>query len=325
MAERLRLVALGPNYVDIDVYSRTPMPEIPDGEFGFDKVSVGVGGSGPNVCQNVVAMGPNVGVEVDATFVGAVGQDPFGDYVKRTLSDRGVNPQLVRWRDPAVLTNLGYNITDSQGRNTQLVTPGANQRLDTTYAAVPFTHAVTGGEGRKPADVVYLSGGYKMEGLAQSFTPLARIARSAGALVVVDHGRVPKDVRPDVADEVRSLVGHADIYLPSMAEFLKTLGVKDVADGLRQMRERFPDLITIVKDGENGVHRLVDDELHTTPAPEITKPIENLTGPGDRLNAGFILAHVACGLPVAASIDYALADTAAWLQGEEPPQLVRPV
>jgi len=86
------------------------------------------GGAPANVAVGAVRLG------VSAGFVGAVGEDPFGDYLQQVLRDEGVDTSWLI-RVPGVRTSLAFIASRSDGRKdiTFYRNPGADMRLSAEH------------------------------------------------------------------------------------------------------------------------------------------------------------------------------------------------
>ena len=80
------------------------------------------GGKGGNQAVAAARLGADVG------FVGAVGDDPFGDEAREALVRQGIDVQEVT-RQPGVATGVALILVDETGENQISVAPGANGTL----------------------------------------------------------------------------------------------------------------------------------------------------------------------------------------------------
>ncbi|GHH18975.1 ribokinase [Amycolatopsis oliviviridis] len=79
------------------------------------------GGKGANTAVAAARLG------ADVALLGAVGDDPYGDLLKRSLAESGVNTDSVRTSDRP--TGIAYITVTPDGENSILVSPGANSAL----------------------------------------------------------------------------------------------------------------------------------------------------------------------------------------------------
>ncbi|MFK0243225.1 ribokinase [Amycolatopsis azurea] len=79
------------------------------------------GGKGANTAVAAARLG------ADVALLGAVGDDPYGELLKRSLAESGVNTDSVRTSDRP--TGIAYITVTPDGENSILVSPGANSAL----------------------------------------------------------------------------------------------------------------------------------------------------------------------------------------------------
>ncbi len=83
--------------------------------------SLSPGGKGANTAVAAARLG------ADVALLGAVGDDPYGELLKRSLSESGVGTGLVRTSERP--TGIAYITVTPDGENSILVSPGANSSL----------------------------------------------------------------------------------------------------------------------------------------------------------------------------------------------------
>ncbi len=79
------------------------------------------GGKGANTAVAAARLG------ADVALLGAVGDDPYGELLKRSLAESGVNTASVRTSERP--TGIAYITVTPDGENSILVSPGANSGL----------------------------------------------------------------------------------------------------------------------------------------------------------------------------------------------------
>ena len=80
------------------------------------------GGKGANTAVAAGKLG------ADVALLGAVGDDPYGQLLRNSLSDAGVDTQFVRTVERP--TGIAYITVTPDGENSILVSPGANSALE---------------------------------------------------------------------------------------------------------------------------------------------------------------------------------------------------
>ncbi|MFE6610108.1 ribokinase [Amycolatopsis sp. NPDC057786] len=79
------------------------------------------GGKGANTAVAAARLG------ADVALLGAVGDDPYGELLKRSLAESGVNTDSLRTSERP--TGIAYITVTPDGENSILVSPGANSSL----------------------------------------------------------------------------------------------------------------------------------------------------------------------------------------------------
>lgn len=206
------------------------------------------------------------------SFVGLVGQDPWGDYCVDVLRHAGVDVRDVTC-DPSVPTGVTVSLTSPAGRG--LVTyPGATAAL--TASRLP-DHLFSG---RRH---LHVSSFFLQRGMRGSWRSIVERVRAAGWTVSLDSGCDPDDAW---CDDVRDLVELVDVFLPNDVELGGITGCDDPVQALASLDNGHTR--TIVKLGAAGCMTLVDGHpVLVAPPPVIAV---DTTGAGDSFNAGFLHA-----------------------------------
>ena len=270
------LIAIGGAYVDINV----PGFPINEGGLQLETEVVGgdylveLGGSAVNFARLCSSL------NTPTTFVGKVGEDTFGNTFVDLLQKARVHPAVITSSE--VSTCISFNMIAPDGRSAMTVAGTANKSLGATEVYDRVSQLLPG------SAYLYLGGCFKLKELMPAFVQLATEAQSAGAKVVLDHGRLNNSVTEDDKKIMRSLAMVADFYLPSVDEFIQLWNVSSLEEGLRLM-QREDRGTTVVKNSQKGAVTMADDKLVTVPAYPV-KPIHSI-GAGDSFNAGFIAAQ----------------------------------
>jgi len=206
------------------------------------------------------------------SFVGLVGQDPWGDHCIEVLHGAGVDVRDVT-RDPSVRTGVTVSLTSPAGRS--LVTyPGATAAL--TPSLLP--DHLFGGRRH-----LHVSSFFLQSGMRGSWRSIVERVRDAGWTVSLDSGCDPDDAW---RDDLRELVGLVDLFLPNEVELAAITGCYDPVPALASLengRTR-----TVVKLGVAGCMTLVDGQPVLVAPPPVVAV--DTTGAGDSFNAGFLHA-----------------------------------
>ncbi|MEY2432381.1 MAG: ribokinase [Acidimicrobiaceae bacterium] len=220
----------------------------------------GLGGKGFNQAVTAVRMGAEV------VMVGCVGADADGNLLVQALWDEGVDASYVRRSEQP--TGRAQITVDREGRNSIVVTPGAN-------SATSFPSAALEG-----ADVLLA----QLECPLDVVTAAMAAARAAGVTTMLNPA--PAQV---LTNEFLALV---DYLVPNDAE----------ADRLGRVSYRGTAVIT---GGARGALVLVPGhEQHRLPA--LSVPVVDTTGAGDAF-CGCFAAAIADGCKLAEALQRAMA------------------
>lgn len=236
------------------------------------------GGKGAN--QAVAAR--RAGAQV--TFVGAVGQDMFGDNALRALADEGVDVSHCL-QMAGVSSGVGVIMLSQETRNNMIVVaPGANLALLPEHLQqVQFADY----------DVAL----FQLENLVETVHSGLLLARQAGCTTILNPA--PAQL---LSDETLQCV---DILIPNEHELKLVSGLPDTVtlDEAAQivLSKGVPHII--VTCGEAGCFHFIADAVQSYPTHKV-EPIDTV-GAGDCFN-GCFGAALACGSNIAQAIRFAL-------------------
>jgi len=253
------------------------------------------------------------GVGIHSTFFGVAGDpiEPRGDQLESLVSqERMITTHLIR--QPGTTTGLSKNMTGKNGSHLMAESGTANQAFSTETILLPLVEAA------RTADVLYAGGCLKLESFQEGYRLLPDLISETTRLVV-DHGRIPKNLSPELADAVKYLALHANYYLPSEdkkeEEFCTFWGVDTIEEGLWLLHQKAPNLTVVVKAGEQGAYYYDSNmgvvRVDALPVAHITRR----TGAGDNFNARFILEALANNRPILEAIKKGHETAAAHIQG----------
>ena len=280
------IVCFGSINADLAAYSTT-LPRAGE-TIHAERYQIGLGGKGANQAACAARLAGQLGLAV--SLCGRVGTDPFGALVRARLAGFGVSLDGVR-DDPDHPTGIALIGIDAQGENSITVVGAANMALDATdvEAAAPLLTA---------ARVLLL----QLETPLDASLAAARLAKAAGAIVILDPAPAPKDGLPD---EIWQL---ADLLTPNETETERLVGLRPTdaasasacaermqARGLRR---------AIVKLGARGVYYR-DGAAGGFVEPFAVAAIDSVAA-GDCFNGGLAVA-LAQGWTLAESVRFAAA------------------
>jgi sugar/nucleoside kinase (ribokinase family) len=236
-----------------------------------DEISLHGGGCALNTASALVRLG------LEATVVGKVGADPFGDFILQLLDERGVDPRGVL-QDSAVSTSATVVLVDSVGERTFLHLPGANGQLRQEELDEDALFS-----GR----ALHVAGALVMPELDGSPTAcVLEEARARGLTTSLDTvwdatGRW---------DRLLPSLPHLDLFVPSLAEGSAISAQPDAESAATWFRERGVGTVAL-KLGAEGCF-VASEEFEGFVAAPAVEAIDG-TGAGDAFAAGLLFGHLA--------------------------------
>lgn len=228
------------------------------------------GGSSANTIYALSTWGFQTG------FVGAVGEDQFGERILKELSQEGVDTTFIR---KGGQTSLAIILLDHSKDRTIIVSPGTSETilLELNLRSLP-------------------PGFYHLSSLA---SPEGRAFHQA----LVEQLEYPLSLDPG---EIYSDLGK-DFLIPFLQKALLLFITEDelrnaglTVDGVLDLGVRY----LFVKKGQHGALGVMRGEVHRSSVFPVKEIVDN-TGAGDYFNAG-VLAGFSLGLSLGASLELAL-------------------
>ncbi len=262
-----RVIVVGSVNVDLTVTTaRLPRPgETVTG----GRLAQHDGGKGGNQAVAAARLGAST------TFIGAVGDDAFGERARQALAGDGVDIEHVTVL-PGEATGVAFILVDEHGENLIAVASGTNMALTPAMATAALERSRVG-----PGDVVLVS--------HEIPTATARAALEAGRA-----GGATTILNPAPAQGLDpATLAAADILTPNEGELLVLRDIGLPASGSR-----------LVSLGAAGARLESADASVHIPALAVT-PVDTV-GAGDTLN-GALAAGLASGLGLEAAATRAVA------------------
>ncbi|HUU54307.1 MAG TPA: carbohydrate kinase [Armatimonadota bacterium] len=200
------------------------------------------GGAPANVAVGLARLG------VSAGFIGKIGKDPFGEFLRRVLDGEGVDIELLRVSEGA-RTTLAFVATRSDGRKDICFyrNPGADtlltaEEVNATYLkSARLFHFGSVSLSRSPA--------------REATIHAAAVARGAGLLVSYDPNWRPT-LWPDEREgkgRIWEAMALADVVHCAAEEWEFITGTHDLEGGARKILEAGPRLVVVTL-GERGCY-----------------------------------------------------------------------
>lgn len=261
------LVVVGELNVDLILERLNDGPEL-----GKERLAQGMtltlGSSSAILASNASRLGLNVG------FVGCVGADSFGAFVREALVEAGVDvSQLIRREDEATGITVIYTYAGDRG---MLTYPGAMETL--TFDELPLDWITS-------ARHLHLSSYYLQPSLRPSVPELYRAAKNAGLSTSFDTNWDPSEAW---ADDIYAVFPYVDVFLPNDAEAKLIAREDDLQLAIEKLARHVGTVV--VTCGKDGViARRGDEQLQVNALPVV--PVDAV-GAGDSFNAGFLSRYV---------------------------------
>ncbi len=273
-----QLLAVGDVTVDLFL----ALPRLPErgADAHADRMLLRAGGSAANTAAAAAALG------LPAALIGAIGQDPLGEWALGALRASGIDLSLLQ-RRPEATTSLIVIAVTPDGERTMLSWRGASR----------FFHLDEAARAQLPHAAFLHVSGYALldeSPLRSAAMALLEEASGAGCRCALDPGLPACRMAPEA---VRQALRWSDVLLLSEGEAALLLG-PDPRRGFRAA-ERLRWIV--IKRGAEGC-RLLGREGEDLQIPAFTVPVVDTTGAGDAFDAGFLVG-LARGLrPAAAAL-----------------------
>ncbi len=233
------------------------------------KMSLSIGGCASNVAVDLAKLGRRAGI------VGRVGRDVFGQFVRETLTNAGVDcGHLVE--SPSADTS-GSFVINVRGEDRRFI--------HATGTNAEFTGSEVTPELLRTSRVLYL-GGYCLSDLptTENVAAMFRAARDAGVTTLLDV------VIPGPADywsRLRPVLPFTDVFLPNNDEAKIITGIDDPVLQATEFYQAGARTVVITCGGEGSV---LVDATGSFRAGSFPVEFVDGTGSGDAFVAGYIHA-----------------------------------
>lgn len=240
-------------------------------------LKLSVAGAESNVAIGVSRLG------AAATWISRLGDDGFGNLIRRELRAEGVNVMaatdpgrptalMVKERTSALSTRVRYYRSGSAASaitafDVDAGVIGAGQVLHLT--------GITPALGAGPASAVELA---------------LEIGREAGLLISVDiNYRSALWNRAEAGAALEPIVSRADLVFASPEEAALVVAEGTVGKLAQRLADLGPSQV-VIKLGAHGAFSLIDDKERTTPIVEV--PVVDPVGAGDAFVAGYLAEYM---------------------------------
>ena len=282
MGKEIDTTALVVGSVNMDLIVRLDSLPKPGETCTGGNLTKAPGGKGANQASAMARLGAKT------RFLGAIGEDEFGQDLLQGLEEDGVFTHGVH-KLPEASTGVALVLLQKDGQNSIIVAPGANGLLRPNDVRSALSQSPR-------FDVVLVQLEIPLDTVAET----ARLARKMNALSVLDAGP-PRALSSDTLQLF-------DLVSPNETETEHLIGIRptDVhssAKAARALRERGCDTV-VLKLGSLGAYYLNDQEEGHVPAYAISAV--DTTAAGDAFTAA-LSVRLAQGSPLREAVQYGTA------------------
>ncbi|MCL8000039.1 ribokinase [Brucella sp. 21LCYQ03] len=230
---------------------------------------IGLGGKGANQAVAVAKLGGEI------RFIGAVGNDAFGELAIKEMQQFGLKTDSVRVIEGAD-TGIAIIQVEEAGQNTIAVCAGANAQWSVSdvdaYSSDIAKAKITLLQREIPHEVNLAA---------------AKAVKAAGGTVLLDPAPVGD------ANRMADLISLSEIISPNETEAAEITGIEptDIASAeaaARKLLERGPKIVIVKLGGRGSLLVSADEVKHFEP---FKVPVVDTVAAGDSFNGGFAVAY----------------------------------
>lgn len=239
----------------------------------FTRIRAVAGGSGANAAAWLASSG------IETHFVGRVGDDVFGGFLREEMERAGARAHLAN--DPSLATGMVFVLVDGAGGRTMITDRGASEAL----SPEDLPGSLFWG-GHLHLSGYTFSGGSRRETAREALS----LARESGMTFSVDPSSVPllRDIGPE---RFLAWTRGADLCFPNLEEGALLAGTEDPQRITETLLGYYS--AVVLKLGAEGALYAKVKRTHVPAAPARAT---DTTGAGDALCAGFLAAWLT-GVP----------------------------
>lgn len=266
--KKFDIIALGELNVDLLLNKIGGFPEVGK-EIFAKEMTLTLGSSTAIFAANAASLGAKV------SFLGMVGNDDFGAFVRTSLEKRGVDT-----------SNLIEVSTAATG-----LTAILNYDQDRANVTYPGAMSIMGVKDIRPeviaqAKHVHISSIFLQETLHKDIYEIVKLVKDNGATLSMDMQFDPEEKWDFDYKKILPLV---DIFMPNIQELTAVTGKKNLEEAVAEVRPYIN--VLVVKMGSKGSTVVTKEGEKFLPAM-LNSNVVDAIGAGDSFNSGFITAFV---------------------------------
>ena len=263
----MRICSFGETLIDF-----TPVGTSDNGNVIFER---NPGGAPANLAVAAVKQG------VEASFVGEVGDDLFGHFLKHKLEQEGVitDYMVVNAR---YKTTLAFVDLDENGERSFCFyrNPGADAMIESQSVDLKCIDECD----------IFHYGSVSMSKNPSRITTfeLIKVAKQKGKILSFDPNlRLPLwNSEEEAKEEILQGLQYCDILKVSEEEMLFLTGLSDLQKGAEQLRNQYSIPLILITEGSQGSHALFKDFYINAQGLQVD--VEDTTGAGDAFLGSFL-------------------------------------
>lgn len=273
---KVEILGIGDAMVDLSTRASQLPPR--GGNIWSTAVSLSPGGTTANVAAGIARLG------LRSSFIGCVGDDPYGRYTIEEFQRGGVDTSRLTLR-PGAFTGIVLAIVDDTGERTFIAcAKGASHTLlnsqdfeKVNFKDIPIVHSTGVCLVEEPSRSVLLN--------------VLKQAHKVGCKVFFDPNlRLEGNVfKGELRIAERKAFAYANVVLIGDNEVELMFPGKTLREAAEMIRGQGAQVV-VVKQGEKGASVFSADCEESFPAFKVD--VSSTTGAGDSFNAGFIAAQV---------------------------------
>jgi sugar/nucleoside kinase (ribokinase family) len=218
---------------------------------------------------------------VPVSVIGCVGEDPWGEQIRKDLQGRGVDASGLE-TVPGGKTALSVAAVRPDGERAFLSDFACLTYADESVIARHWD--LVEGSG-----LTALLGVFSWPGLSLArTTPLFARALRAGRPTVLDTGWDPEGWSAPTLAALQGLLAQTSIFLPNLDEARAITGAPGAAEAARELASLGPETVVVKLGSEGSLARAGGREVWQ---PALPAAVVDTVGAGDVFNAGFLHAR----------------------------------
>jgi len=235
-------------------------------------ISLHIGGHAANVPIGLIKLGLR---RDEVSTVGAVGKDPYGDFIESILTEHGIQTHITKIEEAETAKSVILVVRGEDRRVYHYV--GANYFLDPDYVKAIL---------REERPLIFYVGATGLLGrFDEQLFDVLEVAKAQNCLTFVD----PVTPYQHGWEHIREALELVDVFHCNNFEASDMTGISDFREALRSISEEGAKL-AIVSTGEKGLVAAAKKMVFEMPAFKV--PVVDPTGAGDAFCAGTIQALV---------------------------------